>query len=517
MRTTLLLSFITSLFVSMPLHAQDGILDASFDVDGKVMTEFGTYNSAINALALQPDGKIIAAGATFNTASYFQLALTRYHSNGSLDTTFGNGGKVTSNLPGLKLSLCSVVVQSDGKILGAGIIYNNYYDSQAILVRYNADGSPDSAFGTDGMLIRDNANISAIALQPDGKILAAGFTFENALDKDILVVRYNVDGSVDTSFGNSGKATSSVGNRDFANAIALQPDGKIVVAGYVYTSETGYATNYCLVRYSGDGVQDLGFGTDGMVIIDIDESDEASSIKIQPDGKIVFSGLSSDTGSETYILGRLMADGTLDNNFGTAGLVSGQGAGMAKSITLQSDGKLILAGSAPNEGSHMIGLMRFHQNGSVDTNFGNNGSACTVFMSSSKANALLVQPDSKIIIGGEAGTTFGGNYKPDFALARYVAGPALGISQSSFDASFSVYPNPVKTKLHLEINLLQSENLSVDLYDMTGKKIKNFFSGKDFFIGNNTYELDLPETLQNGVYFLNITNGMTSSTLRIVK
>jgi uncharacterized delta-60 repeat protein len=512
----LLLSVFSSIFFSASLSAQDGSLDNSFDADGKLLTEFGNYHSSVSALALQPDGKIIAAGATYNTGDYHQLALARYLADGALDPAFGVGGKVVSDFPGIKLALSAILVQPDNKILGAGIIYNNYYDSQAILIRYNSDGTVDMAFGSDGIVITDNANINAIMLQPDGKILAAGFTFENPSDKDMLVVRYNDNGTIDATFGNSGRTTSSIGNRDFIKAMALQPDGKIVVAGYVYTDATGYATNYCLARYDANGTLDSSFGAAGMIIMDINESDESSAVKIQPDGKIIFTGLSSNLNSESYTLTRLMPDGSMDLTFGNTGMISGDYAGMGKCLALQADGKIILAGSAPNGGSHMIGLTRFNENGTTDANFGNNGSSCTQFMSSSKANALLIQSDSKLVIGGEAGPTTAG-YKPDFALARYVSGSALGVSQTSFDASFAVYPNPVKTKAQLEINLLQSENLSVDLYDITGKKIKSFFNKKDFSIGNNTYELDLPETLQSGIYFVRISNGRSSSTVRIVK
>jgi uncharacterized delta-60 repeat protein len=407
-------------------------------------------------------------------------------------------------------------LQPDGKIVGAGIIYNEFTNSQFVLVRYEPDGVLDTTFGDAGQVILDNININAIALQPDGKILAAGHTFQNPSDKDIIILRFNENGSLDSGFGTNGKTTSSIGNRDFANAMTLQPDGKILIAGYSFTE--GFESDYCLARYDSDGMPDAGFGINGIVTLDVDESDEANAVKIQPDGKIIFAGFSANSNTSSHAMVRLQEDGSLDTGFGMGGMgmVVGPESGMGKSIALQDDGKIILAGSCSNGGSHNIGLKRFQANGAPDTTFGDNGTTTTPFMASCKANALLIQPDAKIVIGGEAGTT-GGTYKPDFALARYQSAQALGTPNILQKRAFSIYPNPVNTIVNLEISLLQPENLSVDLYDISGKKIKSLIDTQDFASGLNTQTLELPENLQKGVYFVNVSTGMASSVIKIIK
>ena len=505
-----------ALLLAGSAYSQNGDLDATFDSDGKVSTEFGNYNSSINSLALQPDGKIIAAGATFNNGSYHRFALARYNTNGSIDTSFGTDGKVIGNHPTLKMSLCSILLQSDGKIIGGGIIYNNFSDSQFFLMRLNADGSVDTNYGTNGMIVSSNININAMALQADGKILAAGFIFNNSGNKDLALIRYNNDGTTDSGFGVNGLVTTSIGSRDIAKALALQPDGKIVVAATSTTS--GYHSNFSLVRFFTNGEIDEAFGDDGVVSIDLDESDEPTSVKVQPDGRIVFTGWSGGSSSGSHAIIRLMEDGDFDESFGDEGIITGPGAEMAKSIELQSDGKMIVAGAYQGGGSNNIALTRLEADGQPDTTFGENGLITTAFSTTCEANAVITQADGKILIGGEAGTT-GGTYSPDFALARYFSGlEQLGINDHDIKKnSFSVYPNPVNQTVNLQANLNNSDFISVDLLDLNGRKIQNLMSKKDFGSGYNSHELTLPDTLASGTYILNVSYGNNVSNIRIVK
>jgi uncharacterized delta-60 repeat protein len=515
MKTTLHLCFIVVLFSSYSAFSQDGSLDTTFDDDGKVLTPFGSYKSAINAVAMQSDGKIVAAGAAYNNGSYNQLALARYNTDGSLDASFGVGGKVVSDYPDIKLSLCSIFLQDDGKIVGGGIIYNNYVDSQFIMVRYHTDGSLDTTFGTDGLVITDNIMINALKPQPDGKILAAGFTFENPDDKDFLLIRYNQDGTPDTTFGVNGRTTSTIGNRDFANALCLQTDGKIILAGTTYT--VGYENNFCVMRYDSDGALDTTFGINGLVIIDNAPNEEATSVMVQPDGKIVFTGWFGDSATASYAVARMLSDGSLDSGFGTAGMVTGSDSGKAKSCQLQNDGKMIFSGSFQIDGSHNIALTRIGSDGAVDTTFGDNGVVITPFESSCKGNALVLQADSKIIVGGEAGPT-GGSYNPDFALLRYNSAAALSVTETKdLKDSYSVYPNPVGAILNFESTLVNAKMLQIELYDVNGKKVQTLLDATDFASGFSSQELVLPDTLSKGLYFLAVNDGMNISRIKIIK
>lgn len=497
--------------------AQFGTLDTTFDSDGKVLTVFQGYNSAVHALALQPDNKILAAGAVYNHGTYSQFGLARYNSDGSLDASFGVAGKVVSNFAGLQMDMTSLILQSDGKIIGGGIIYNNYTDSQFILVRYLSNGSLDTSFGINGSVIEDQIIIRDITMQPDGKIIAAGFTLDASANRDLALMRYNQDGTRDADFGLNGKVVTSVGQKDFGNAMTLQPDGKIVVAGSLYTE---YSSDFLVARYLSTGVLDTTFGTEGTAVIDHGYNDETSAVRIQPDGKMIFVGYSAnESGQANFSIARLMPNGELDPSFGNSGdgLVCGAGAGMAKKIELQADGKIILAGAYQQGGNYNIGLSRYQSNGNIDETFGENGVVTTSMSTTCQANALLLQPDGKIVIGGEAGLT-GGSYNPDFALARYMSGSELGIpvSQKPTNA-FSVYPNPVNEIVNLDVTLDQSEILSVDLYDTNGRKIKTLLSNKDFSSGYNSQSLELPETLVKGIYFLNIYNSKMHHNIQIAK
>src|SRR6266540_3708037 len=261
-----------------------GDLDPTFGAGGKVTTVFGGDSRAY-ALVLQPNGKLVAAGVGPNG-----FVLVRYNPDGSLDTSFGGDGKVTTAI-GFGAEANALALQPDGKLVAAGtsdIEDSTTVGPQFALVRYNPDGSLDTSFGVGGKVTtaigdgadRRHARAFALALQPDGKLVAAG-------EPDFTLVRYR-DGSLDTSFGVSGKVTTSDGVLVVANALALQPDGKLVAAGMGWTGSTGFES--ALVRYNPDGSFDTSFGVGGKVTTDTGESGGAHALALQPDGKLVAAG-----------------------------------------------------------------------------------------------------------------------------------------------------------------------------------------------------------------------------------
>ncbi|MBD8904893.1 hypothetical protein MBTS_22090, partial [Methylobacterium bullatum] len=255
----------------------DGSLDTGFGPDGtgKILTPAapGTASDYGQSVALQTDGKIVVAGYGVGAGNRYDFALVRYDADGSLDTTFGTGGKVLTPV-GTGLSSDqgnSVTLQADGKILVAG--YGEGSEGQDFaLLRYNADGSLDTGFGPDGtgkILTPISAGTASdqgnsVTLQADGKIVVVGSGWGNG--QDFAAVRYNTDGSLDTGFGpdGTGKILTPVGagmSNDAGYSVTVQADGKIVVAGYGQGSGTGY--DFALVRYNADGTLDTGFGPDG--------------------------------------------------------------------------------------------------------------------------------------------------------------------------------------------------------------------------------------------------------------
>ncbi len=386
----------------------DGTLDTTFGTDGTVITDFGFGYNYITAIALQPDGKVIVAGTSYNN----QFAIARYTTNGDLDTTFDGDGKVITSLgSGLKSYASYVSVQADGKIIVAGLSYTSiapqeYYFS---IAKYNTNGSLDTSFDGDGKVnnIFDDApgtaiNLNTIIEQLDGKFLVT--TDTGSVNLEFELRRYNASGSDDTSFGNNGKSTLFIQDVNRALGIALQQDQKIVVAGYSrsYTSIVdGYDFN--VVRYSTNGVPDVSFGNNGIIAAKFDSSNDiCSKVLIQPDDKIITIGVKKTyqfgtAGKELIAISRTNTDGNLDTTFGTNGKVVsdlGQDYSVINNAIVQQDGKILVScGTATFGNYYEYSLIRYNNNGSLDTSFGNNGRTTLGYITS-----VLPLPNGKISI-----------------------------------------------------------------------------------------------------------------------
>ena len=398
----------------------DGSLDTSFGSGGTVTTVIGSSNDFAYSTAIQSDGKIVAAGYSLN-GSNSDFALARYNVDGSLDTSFGSGGKVTTAIGLYEDFAYSTAIQRDGKIVVAGYSYNGSNDDFA-LVRYNLNGSLDTSFGSGGKVTtaigssHDYAN--SVAIQSDGKIVVAGYSFNGSND-DFALARYNVDGSLDTSFGSGGKVTTAIGSSDEIYSVVIQSDGKIVASG---NSWNGSNDDFALVRYNVDGSLDTSFGSGGKVTTAIGPAnDYADSVVIQSDGKIVVAGASWNGENNDFALARYNVDGSLDTSFGIGGKVTTairSSDDSANFVVIQSDGKIVAAGYSSNGGKGVFALARYNVDGSLDTSFGTGGKVTTAIGSSEDdAYSVAIQSDGKIVA---AGFSFNGsNY--DFALARYNA------------------------------------------------------------------------------------------------
>jgi uncharacterized delta-60 repeat protein len=363
----------------------DGSLDTSFGIDGKVTTDIG-FSDQANSVTVQADGKILVAGFTGGGSGDF--ALVRYNADGSLDTSFDLDGIVTTDIGD---EAYSVAVQSDGKILVAGSASNDF-----ALARYNADGSLDAMFTTDiGLgLSRDQAY--SVAVQSDGNILVAGSAGITGDDYDFALVRYNTDGTLDTSFGGTGTgiATTNTGlgfSTDQAYSVAVDSNGKILVAGYTWDGggvsignppHVIQSYDLMLVRYNADGTLDTSFGEPGtgIVITQVGASVIGRSVTVQSDDKILVAGFTTIAGSgDEFALIRYNTDGTLDTSFGGTGIVItdiGPFGELGFSVTVQPDGKILVAGEtitvdSSGAGSSDFALVRYNADGSLDTSFGN--------------------------------------------------------------------------------------------------------------------------------------------------
>jgi uncharacterized delta-60 repeat protein len=443
-RTSLTLVGVVALVVAIanPAAAPPGDLDPTFDGDGRVTTDFGAPTDLNEdegrAVAIQADGKIVAAGYAITEtglpgAAPYDFALARYNPDGSLDPTFDGDGRVTTDFIGTEDRAFAVAIQADGKIVAAGFALTQDNEDFA-LARYNPDGSLDPTFDADGKVITDFAlardEARALAIQPDGKVVAAGFAFIRSFD--FALARYNPDGSLDPSFAFGGGITTDFGpppceepcepqeSTDSAHAVAIQGDGKIIAAGSTIPRGTGSSV-FALARYNTDGTLDSTFDGDGKVITDFAADwDEAFGLALQGDGKIVAAGRSYVSGITDFALARYNTDGSLDSTFDGDGKVTTDFAGgfdEALGVAIQGDGKIVAAGFATVSGTLDFALARYNTDGSLDTVFSGDGTVTTDFAGSEdRATAVAIQVDGKIVAAGFAVVS---DTRKDFALARY--------------------------------------------------------------------------------------------------
>ncbi|MBL8309481.1 MAG: hypothetical protein JNL19_03565 [Burkholderiales bacterium] len=343
-------------------YSAGGALDTSFNGTGKVITAIGLGSDIARALAIQPDGKIVVAGYCLGAATT-DFCLARYTASGALDTSFNGTGKVITAIGLGSDVIRALAIQPDGKIVAAGYC-DNGANAEFCLARYTAGGALDTSFNGTGTVVTavgtGNDYAFALALQHDGKILLAGYC-SNGTNSDVCLARYSIGGTLDLSFNSTGKVITPVGSgEDRAYAIAVQPDGKIVVAGY---SDNGGNAEVAVVRYSANGALDTSFGGTGKVLTAIGTgTDIASALALQPDGKVVVAGICLGAFYDDFCLARYGANGTLDASFNSSGKVItpiGSTQDRAYALALQPDGKIVVAGYCDNAGSFDFCVARY--------------------------------------------------------------------------------------------------------------------------------------------------------------
>ncbi|WP_037624563.1 DUF11 domain-containing protein [Streptomyces aureus] len=395
--------------------AAPGGLDTTFSGDGKVLTGIADDDHA-NDVAVQPDGKIVSVGASVDDrAVESDFALTRHNPDGTPDTGFGGDGTVTTAVNNLGSSLQwseaqAVTLQSDGKIVVVGSSWREYEDCcWFVVARYNPDGTLDNTFSGDGRVFADfdgPTEARDVAVDASGRIVAAGYSGGR-----MAVLRLTSDGTPDPTFGGDGSVTANPAGQTLqeggdGRALALQPDGKIVVGGEVGTT----AFDFALMRFNTDGSVDTTFDGDGIVRTDFGDYDSVEGLAVQPDGKIVAAGGSG----ARFALARYLPNGALDTSFDGNGKVITPGGGAADVALQPADGRIVVAGTNGPGGDFAV--LRYNPDGSQDTGFGTGGLATADFGGTDTARGLTLQPDGKIVAAG------GGGPDGDFALARFEGG-----------------------------------------------------------------------------------------------
>ena len=397
------------------IPSQEGDLDPSFGNVGLMTTKVLQINET-NGVAVQPDGKVVLAGGSFTSVPVLTMAISqliRYTANGLLDASFDGDGIVTTAVGGTTIGNSSgffdVLIQPDGKIVGAGSASSGGNQDFGI-VRYNANGSLDTSFGTGGMTITGFGSsfelASGLAITPDGKLIVSGSDFSG----NVLLARYNANGTLDTSFDGDGKLSVPDG-RSFTD-VAVQADGKIVVVAMNESSRT------IVLRHNVNGTPDTTFDGDGRSVI---EFSGGNAIGLAPNGKIIVGLNGGDAGGRIdFAVARLNSNGSLDltfdvdgvaqANFGYPEIGESHTTDVLRDIALQADGKILAVGSVQsNQGSTLThaGIVRFNANGSIDENFAGLGRGTTaregfqLLDVVDTAKAMALQPDGNIVVAGD--------------------------------------------------------------------------------------------------------------------
>ncbi len=423
-----------------------GTLDSTYGTNGKGFVSF-TTGVAFSGV-VQSDGKVVVTGYSLEGGA--GISVTRFTLAGTIDSTFGTNGKTVIHYL-INPIVYAAAVQPDDRIVLAGSNTSNSDDYDIMVVRLNANGTLDSTFGTNGIVItaeRHAATVNlgittearAVAIQPDGRIVVAGRTYELNYDAAPIIVRYDSTGARDSTFNGSGVVVDSTYASLYAsiwiNSMALQPDGKILVAGSTNSLGSSYGLAVELMRFNSDGSLDNGFASDTRYQKTFGTTAEANSVALLPDGSILLAGYSGTSNSDFYLV-KYNSSGHVDNSFGgttdgvTLSLSSGTDDIYACSVT--PAGNILVAGTASNN----FGAAQFSSDGTLDTTFASSGTTTIDMGGSALARSIAFSPGGQnFFLIGQAGT--------NFAVAKIFSYTAATTPTATTNAASSIAPTSAR-------------------------------------------------------------------------
>ncbi len=506
--------FTISFFLaSFAIAQNDGDLDLDFNVTGISTFAPSASHDVIHDMVFQADQKIVACGVQMGTVGNFNfdISVTRLNTDGTLDTSFGTNGYYTTEFNEESDFLYSMVVYPDGKILACGAVSNTVSNTDLLLLKLNADGTPDSNWGGgDGIITHAIGPAEDYAKDlvviADGSIVVCGstapqegFSFTNG-----FVMKFNADGTPDTSFGTGGLSTLVINSSEVLESIVAVPDGTFIMSGHTYNS-TEFVDFAWVTKVTADGQLDTSFGSGGNYFSALDYS--GGYDMILDSNRVLFSGTFAGATNDLTVTS-LYLDGTIDSAFGVGGTATADNNNLDLGLCLQQqvDGKIVVAGSTG------VGIFfrdffvaRFNNDGSIDNTFGTNGMVVqSIGGSFDEVNALLIQTDDKILCGG-----FRAGANNDFAFMRLFSGelPDVSIIETK-DNGWATYPNPADDVVTFDSNQAL-DFASVVILDALGREM---------LVEQNQYlkKVDV-SAIANGVYTAKITTQSGSCvTMRFV-
>lgn len=510
------------------LSSQSSLLDPTFGINGKTVVGLAVYAQDPQDMKVLPDGKILVSGIHQVTGvnDAYTSYLLKLNSDGQIDSTFGINGLAPSYQESDHgTSFHKIVVLPNGKILSAITMknFNGLNVKKVVIVRYESNGMIDSTFGVLGKaeshLGLSVAGVSFL-VQDDGKMVVCGdWYLPNNGGYRWMVLRFTPSGLKDSSFGINGKVEIDFGpGSEFIYAATQQSDGKIVVAG----GDSGNPGRALVARLNDSGQLDTTFGVEGKVMIPNfgGKMGKAKSVLCLPDGKLIVTGSNPFLADQDkFCLVKLHANGTIDTSFGNDGLIFNT---MSNKVDVNGlyalpEGK-ILATSAI---SHYA-FMRFNPDGTFDTTFGNNGAVGAAQLNLTDtiagSRATIFQPDGKIVSLHEYyenKQSFGEKY---FTVLRLNTNAASATSSPVFETlAATVSPNPVVLSAVLEYNLPENAGIAITLYDLMGRRVQTLLPAVYRSAGYQKESLELDAALPAGVYWLELSTLNGRKTLKLVK
>lgn len=511
------------------LFAQYGSLDSTFGKKGLVRTWHEPWYVEGDDMLLQPDGKILVTGGLVDSVNH--LAVWRYLANGDLDISFGNQGIATMPNQPDNSSGVAIALQPDGKIVVAGVNSSANRNDLAVM-RLLPSGKTDISFGNNGLVVLDIKNGIEVAydikVQPDGGIVVTGISTEITKSLRLLVARFRPNGTLDTSFGDQGIILPDYGpDNAWGVDITVLKEGKILVTGTYIKNESFFVHDeyILLMRFLPDGSPDLSFGEQGRVLIDFDEEDaRVFSMVVQPDEKILIAGPYYSNIVRFRVL-RFHSDGRMDTDFGEDGVTLigfDNYHSLPGEIALQADGKIVISGMVdfgPTDPTISLdfALVRLSSDGKLDPTFGQGGKVSTNFGSGSSdfGLSLAIQPDHKIVVVGYSHQNLE-HYS--VSLARYNSNyDPPPVDTSVLQEFIRLYPNPTQGPATLEFWLGQEATVSLDVYDVQGRLLQNLWQPEVRAAGTFAEPLVLNDFIAAGAYFLVLTRDGRRNYVPLVK
>ena len=501
--------------------SQTVTLDPTFGTGGKVTHPFSPNGDALNTIAIQQDGKILLSSLTQFSLSG-NVIISRFNSDGSLDLDFGVNGIVATQLVTETGGINLMKLQNDGKILitSSKSINSNLDNFDFATMRYNIDGSVDTSFGTNGIVITDFGGKGDIAtvvdIQSDNKIIVAGYSYFNSNQNAyVSMVRYLSNGTIDTTFGSNGGLALPLlasNSHDYTQCVKVLPNDNIIIGADTTALETMQDYyNFGVFKILSNGTIDTSFGNNGTVINDFGAKEHIGAVN-EYDGKIIASGYSNFAGGSKIAIAKYSANGTLDTTFGLNGIFYGNRNtsnlyDAVLGMKMLNNGKMLFTGYTLNATNADFMLIQFNVDGTLDTGFNNNGYFLTDFSGTNDLSAAIdIGVDGKIVCAGL--TTISSNYVT--ALVRY---DLNNLSNSFFtNDKFSVYPNPFSESITIESKDVNLQNATIELYDSIGRKLSNATANESAY-----FNIPINKNLSKGTYFLKITNEGKTETVKMIK